>query len=293
MKPGASFEILHELISHKGYINCMSFDMDGHLLFSGDSGGCIRVWETQSGSPNGGDDQLNMFWFLKKKLDFKELQDNPVTNLAIHPGNRRLLVQCKALTSPHPVLMIDLKLNCIMQTFSGSQNFRKPVGGCISPCGTHVFAGSQDGGVFVWNADTGKESKIFDKPFGKMAKSVQVNCIEYHPHDHIVAFSGIGQDSFGSPLPIVIYQFDRSKMKAKSPAPDDPIPPLPFTTMPRSISCQPEQLRKRPSLISLDPKLIDNPEDQESAEKFKSMLEKLDNLLVAKRIGSELSLGTQ
>jgi hypothetical protein len=45
--------------------------------------------------------------------------------LQVHPGGRRLLVQCRSLS--HPVAMIDLKLNAIMQTFSGCQSFKRQV----------------------------------------------------------------------------------------------------------------------------------------------------------------------
>ena len=87
--------------------------------------------------------------------------------------------------------MFDIeKSNC----FSGSQNLRKPVGGCITPCGTYVLSGSQDGGVYVWDADTGQEEKIYDKPLGFSAAATSragnlgglpantvVQAIAYHP----------------------------------------------------------------------------------------------------------------
>ena len=142
----------HELVSHKSYINCVVFDIDGQLLFSGDNTGGIRVWEphiqeSPSGTPSAIPTSKQMFkntlWYLKKKLEFKEIVGNPITSIHIHPGGRRLLVQCRSLISPGSILMIDLKLNLIMQTFSGIQSFRKTTGGCITPCGTYVFAGSQ------------------------------------------------------------------------------------------------------------------------------------------------------
>ena len=77
------------------------------------------------------------------KLEFKEIMGNSISSMSVHPGGRRLLVQCRSIMSPNPVLMIDLKLSLIMQTFSGSQSFRKATGGCITPCGTYVFSGSQ------------------------------------------------------------------------------------------------------------------------------------------------------
>ena len=148
----------HELVSHKSYINCVVFDIDGQLLFSGDNTGGIRVWEphiqeSPSGTPSAIPTSKQMFkntlWYLKKKLEFKEIVGNPITSIHIHPGGRRLLVQCRSLISPGSILMIDLKLNLIMQTFSGIQSFRKTTGGCITPCGTYVFAGSQGKDIII------------------------------------------------------------------------------------------------------------------------------------------------
>ena len=51
--------------------------------------------------------------------------------------------------------MVDLKLHTIMQNFVGSQSFKGHVSSCITPCGTYVISSSQDGAVYVWNADNG------------------------------------------------------------------------------------------------------------------------------------------
>ena len=53
--------------------------------------------------------------------------------------------------------MVDLKLHTIMQTFVGSQSFKGHVSSCITPCGTYVISSSQDGAVYVWNADNGAQ----------------------------------------------------------------------------------------------------------------------------------------
>ena len=61
----------------------------------------------------------------------------------------------------HPVIMVDLKLHTIMQNFVGSQSFKGHVSSCITPCGTYVISSSEDGAVYVWNADNGVQvSKI-------------------------------------------------------------------------------------------------------------------------------------
>ena len=99
--------------------------------------------------------------FFVKLINYRELQGNAILSLSIHPGGRRLLVHCRSLSTP--VIMIDLKLHTIMQTFMGSQSFKNRVNSCITPCGTYVISSSQDGAVYVWNADTGQQVHISKK----------------------------------------------------------------------------------------------------------------------------------
>jgi hypothetical protein len=54
--------------------------------------------------------------YLKRRLDFKELEGNAILALKVHPGGRRLLIQCRSLS--HPVAMLDLvsvQLNLIFR----------------------------------------------------------------------------------------------------------------------------------------------------------------------------------
>ena len=75
-----------------------------------------------------------------------------------------------------------------------------------------------DGTVYVWNADTGEEEHVYERPLGvnnnKATTFVDVPIVTslvYHPFDHIVAFSGIGKHpENGMPLAICIYKFEKN-----------------------------------------------------------------------------------
>ena len=134
-----------------------------------------------------------------------------------------------------------------------------------------------------------------------------VNCIVYHPFDHIVAFSGIGKRPFvGLPLSICIYKFEKnSQGKQDSANYIDEIPPssssalgavsvkapsffdakndykdklipLAYQSLPSKKSNNDPKLEATSSEEKKSAKL---PEPQ-SPENIKSMLHKLDQFLI-------------
>lgn len=40
--------------------------------------------------------------------------------------------------------------------FVGAANYREKIHSTLTPCGTFLFSGSEDGIVYVWNPETGK-----------------------------------------------------------------------------------------------------------------------------------------
>ena len=205
-----------------------------------------------------------------------------------------------------------------MKYCSGSQNLRKPIGGCITPCGTYVFSGSQDGGVYVWDADTGQEEKIYDKPLGFSAAATVgwprgssgsglppnsvVQSIAYHPQDHIVAFAGTGlHPDDGSPVPVTVFRSDKRKPRigradtlpdlnvkiSPQPLPSQPPPPPPPlapSTAPVLLTSGDWNQMAEESLASLELSMKDLSATGEAketeSEKLKNMLDKLDQLIV-------------
>jgi len=168
-----------------------------------------------------------------------------------------------------------------------------------------------DGAVYVWNADTGEETYIYERPLGvNNNKSTTfddvpiVNCIVYHPFDHIVAFSGIGKHpDNGMPLPICLYKFDKSnKGLEESESNDNTTPSLEITNSlkaPAFFDAKNQYKGKLSPLSSntLPLREIDNTandstsknEDKkkskstsQSPEKLKSMLYELDQFLLEK-----------
>jgi jouberin len=87
----------------------------------------------------------------------------------------------------------------ITQQFVGATNYREHLHSTVTPCGTFVLSGSEDGRAYVWNCDSGDQVAVYsDLGFGH-----PVSDVAFHPHDHIVAFC-----SFGDNQPVLIYKYE-------------------------------------------------------------------------------------
>ena len=138
-----------------------------------------------------------------------------------------------------------------------------------------------------------------------------VNCVVYHPFDHIVAFSGIGKHPSNGllPLSICLYKFDKSShekedgtkhspeippnfdatldaMAVKAPSfvdakndYKDKLIPLTYHSLPSSKKSNAEN--KLENAASEEKKSSRQSEPQ-SPENIKSMLHKLDQFLIEK-----------
>lgn len=47
-----------------------------------------------------------------------------------------------------------------VKKYTGAINYRERIYSTFTPCGNFIFAGSEDGMVYVWNTDTG-EDRVF------------------------------------------------------------------------------------------------------------------------------------
>ncbi|KAE8739066.1 hypothetical protein FOCC_FOCC015445 [Frankliniella occidentalis] len=200
----SSFELKQEINGHEGYVSTLCVNSNGNL-FSGDSNGQIRIW------------QFNNEGFLSeiRVMNVRELKGVVLSHLVLHPGGKRLLV----LARDSLLRMIDIGTGVAIQWFKGALNHRIHSKACITPCGGLVFSPSEDGTFYVWNADTGQliasYSAIFQathhissyrnsshKP--ESSTLILGGAVDYHPFDHIVAFS-----VYGTHAPVIMCKYNR------------------------------------------------------------------------------------
>lgn len=79
-----------------------------------------------------------------------------------------------------------LVLQKILCMFQGGLNDSSQCNSTISPCGSYIFSISEDGTVNVWESNTGKQMAFYS------SETSTIGCggsVDYHPFDHISAFS--------------------------------------------------------------------------------------------------------
>ncbi|XP_006885071.1 PREDICTED: jouberin [Elephantulus edwardii] len=193
--------LIRQFDTHKSFINSICFDTEGHHMYSGDCTGVIVVWNTYV---KVSDVQHSVrHWSVNKEIKESEFKGIPISYLEVHPNGKRLLIHTKDST----LRIMDLRI-LAARKFVGAANYREKIHSTLTPCGTFLFAGSEDGMVYVWNPETGEQVAMYsDLPFKSPIRD-----ISYHPLEHMVAFCAFGQNE---PILLYIYDFHVAQQEAE------------------------------------------------------------------------------
>lgn len=75
---------------------------------------------------------------------------------------------------------------------------------CISPCGGLILCGGENSVLNIWNLETGKHVAKYANDGHNSSRAV-VTCVDYHPYDHVLAFS-----TFGNPTSVRVLRFNKN-----------------------------------------------------------------------------------
>ncbi|NWT12026.1 AHI1 protein, partial [Vireo altiloquus] len=184
-------QLLQELDGHKSFINTLCFDAEGHHMFSGDSSGLIIVWDTPVKRSS---QHFFQHWKVNKEIKENDIKGTPVNHLEVHPNGRRLLIHAKDST----LRIMDLRI-LAAKKYIGATNYREKIHSTLTPCGTFLFSGSEDGKAYVWNPETGDQVAIYSE----LSFTSPLRDVAFHPHEHMVSFCAFGQNH-----PILVYIYD-------------------------------------------------------------------------------------
>ncbi|XP_075453507.1 jouberin isoform X4 [Ascaphus truei] len=220
-------QLLQEFDGHRSFINTICFDAEalfcqmglkeilsqwdskcftitvrGLHMYSGDNSGMIIVWNALiSGSSRQNPLQ---HWSIIKEIREIDMKGIPVSHLQVHPNGRRLLIHAKDST----LRIMDLRVQAAKKLI-GATNYREKIHSAFTPCGTFIFAGSEDCVAYVWNAETGDQvAKYCDLSYTSPLRDVA-----FHPFEHMVAFCAFGQSQ---PLLVYIYDYKVAQMEAEA-----------------------------------------------------------------------------
>ncbi|XP_025024057.1 jouberin isoform X2 [Python bivittatus] len=184
-------QLLQEFDGHKGFINTLCFDAEGFHMFSGDGTGLIIIWNTFVKENS---QSLIQHWGIDKEIKDGDIKGTPVNHLEVHPNGRRLLIHAKDST----VRIMDLRI-LATKKYIGATNYREKIRSTLTPCGTFLFSGSEDGIAYVWNLETGDQVAMYSD----LSFTSPLRDVAFHPLEHMVAFCAFGENQ-----PILVYIYD-------------------------------------------------------------------------------------
>ncbi|XP_077632177.1 jouberin isoform X2 [Crocuta crocuta] len=215
--------LIRQFDTHRSFINSLCFDIEGHHMYSGDCTGVIVVWNTYV-KVNDGQHSVR-HWSVNKEIKESEFKGIPISYMEVHPNGKRLLIHTKDST----LRIMDLRI-LAARKFVGAANYREKIHSTLTPCGTFLFAGSEDGIVYVWNPETGEQVAVYsDLPFKSPIRD-----ISYHPLENMVAFCAFGQNE---PILLYIYDFHVAQQETEMLKHSNGTFPLPGIHQSQDVSC--------------------------------------------------------
>lgn len=181
-KKKGEYSMVQELAGHHGFITTVCLSNTSTQVLSGDSQGVIFVWTLEGRSEEmvkgkRGGRPTNLLK-QEERVVLSEAAGAPINTLVPLPGGTRLLVHSRDS---------QLRLVCtrnwtVTLRLTGAVNVRQQLRGCVTPCGSWILAGSEDGTLHAWHSDTGQAAM-------PLLSSLPgpVSCVDYHPHDHLAA----------------------------------------------------------------------------------------------------------
>ncbi|XP_020842780.1 jouberin isoform X2 [Phascolarctos cinereus] len=193
-------QLLQEFDGHKSFINSLCFDAEGLHMYSGDSSGLIIVWNTLVRE---NEQHPVRLWNINKEIRENDIKGIPISHLEVHPNGRRLLIHAKDST----LRIMDLRI-LATRKYVGAANYREKIHSTLTPCGTFLFSGSEDGVAYVWNPETGDQVAMYSD----LSFTSPLRDVAFHPHEHMVAFCAFGQNE---PILAYIYDYKVAHQEAK------------------------------------------------------------------------------
>ena len=186
---------VNTIAAHANFVNCLTVSSEGSRLYSAGGGDSeIRVWKCTMSFEHG----LN----LLPSGSVSVSRSTVMNNLVVHPSEPRLF----AFSKTGDNIVIDLKLMRILTHLEMPPEKRQLKHRndwqriSLTPCGTFLFAPTQDGRTCVFDSMSLEMVKVYE---GRMQMNNCVSCVAIHPLDHTLALCALGASE-----PVFILTYD-------------------------------------------------------------------------------------
>ncbi|XP_072742892.1 uncharacterized protein [Anoplolepis gracilipes] len=188
-------ELSQELEGHKGFVSSMVFQKNGNLI-TADSVGSIILWTVRR------NDRMSSRWewCVSRRIKIREIEGVVINTIVLHPLESRLLVHSR----DNGLRMVDLATGVVLRKYKQLNNQRIQLRACISPCGGLILCGGEDSVLNIWNLETGKHVAKYTYD-GRSSSRAVITCVDYHPYDHVLAFS-----TFGNSTSVRVLRFNKN-----------------------------------------------------------------------------------
>ncbi|CAL1684696.1 unnamed protein product [Lasius platythorax] len=188
-------ELSQELEGHEGFVSSMVFQKNGNLI-TADSVGSIILWTVRRNSRMSSRSE----WCVARRIKLPEIEGIVINTIVLHPLESRLLVHSR----DNGLRMVDLATGVVLRKYKQLNNQRIQLRACISPCGGLILCGGEDSVLNIWNLETGKHVAKYAND-GRNSSRAVITCVDYHPYDHMLAFS-----TFGNPASVRVLRFNKN-----------------------------------------------------------------------------------
>eukprot|EP00948_MAST-09A_sp_MAST-9A-sp1_P003155 g3155.t1 len=186
---------------HEGdAITAARWTYSGSKLVTGDAGGRVCIWRRKGTNSAKITDMCDVrnYRLLRIFKSPSTAGSVSVTSLYCQGANpSSVLVQ---YTQNH-LQYYNLK-DFTSAVFSGSLCSNRMIRSVVSPDGTYILSGSEEGKPLVWSAITGKKLSI---PLSSFQFPAALCDVAWHPREHLVALGAYGENS---PITLVVAEPD-------------------------------------------------------------------------------------